>query len=66
MRTANEVRRCVNSARRMPTDVHVYETTDRDGIALHVAHVHYHPGYWSDRDNVTEIYEIPTRALTDL
>lgn len=47
-------------------DVHIYVTTDRTGTAVHVVHVHFHPGFWTDVQDVTDIYEIPTDALLTL
>ncbi|ARF56626.1 hypothetical protein [Streptomyces gilvosporeus] len=51
---------------RPSADVHIYVTTDRDGTTFHVVHVHFRPGFWTDVEDVTDIYEIPTEALTEL
>ncbi|MFE0137758.1 hypothetical protein ACFWY6_40305 [Streptomyces sp. NPDC059037] len=60
----------IRSSRRQPPTtvdaVHVYATTDRVGTALHVAYIHYTPGFWSNVDDVIDVYEIPTDTLTDL
>ncbi|WP_405530370.1 hypothetical protein OG592_21005 [Streptomyces avidinii] len=57
---------CIRRGRRSTATVSVYETTDREGTALHVAHVHYGPERFDGADFVTDIYEIPTAVLTDL
>ncbi|RSS79492.1 hypothetical protein [Streptomyces sp. WAC06614] len=64
--TTFTARQCIRRGRRNDATVSVYETCDRNGVALHVAHVHYGPGHYSGADFVTDIYEIPTAALTDL
>ncbi|MER5504165.1 hypothetical protein ABT052_02420 [Streptomyces sp. NPDC002766] len=68
--TAHQASASIRSARRQPGTVvdavHVYATTDRDGIPLHVGYVHYTPGYWTGVTDVVDVYEIPTDALTDL
>ncbi|MDD9378906.1 hypothetical protein M8Z33_20025 [Streptomyces sp. ZAF1911] len=46
--------------------VHVYAFTGRDGIPLHVVYIHHTPGRWHDANDVIDVYEIPTAALTDL
>jgi hypothetical protein len=61
-----DARSGINAARRSKADVHVYETVDRDGTPMHVAYAHYGPGTWDNVAYSTEIYEIPTAALTDL
>jgi len=67
---AHEAAASIRSARRQPGKVvdavHVYATTDRDGMPLHVGYVHYTPGYWTGVNEVVNVYEIPTDALTDL
>ncbi|MFE7596924.1 hypothetical protein [Streptomyces sp. NPDC057494] len=64
--TVHTARVSISAARKTADTVHVFETTDRDGISLHVAHVHLGPEHWSNGGFVTEIYVIPTAALTDL
>ncbi|MFE2758503.1 hypothetical protein [Streptomyces halstedii] len=64
--TVDTARRCIRRGRKSADAVHVYETTDRDGNGVHVAHVHFGPGHWGNVHFVTDIYEIPTQALTDL
>ncbi|KJY29954.1 MULTISPECIES: hypothetical protein [Streptomyces] len=59
-------RQCLRRARRSGDTVEIRQTTARDGSSVHVAHVHIGPGRWRDVDSVTDIYEIPTDALTDL
>ncbi|MEU9719068.1 hypothetical protein [Streptomyces sp. NPDC047976] len=59
-------RQCLRRARRNRDAVAVHQTTARDGSSVHVVHVHIGPGRWHDVDYVTDIYEIPTDALTDL
>ncbi|MEU4955117.1 hypothetical protein [Streptomyces lavendulae] len=59
-------RQCLRRARRNGHTVQVHQTTARDGSSVHVAHVHTGPGHWDAVDYVTDIYEIPTDALTDL
>ncbi|MDT0347541.1 hypothetical protein [Streptomyces litchfieldiae] len=61
-----DARAGINAARKYKADVQVHETTDRDGTPLHVAYAHYGPGTWDNAAFSTEIYEIPTAALTDL
>ncbi|MFJ2185931.1 hypothetical protein ACIOJG_35600 [Streptomyces anulatus] len=59
----------IRKARKSPKAVdavNVYAFTSRDGSALHVAYVHYTRGHWSNVDDVFDVYEIPTNALTDL
>ncbi|UUN28207.1 hypothetical protein [Streptomyces sp. FIT100] len=64
--TVDTARQIIRRARRSAAVVRVYETTDRDGNNIHLAHVHFGPGRWNDVDSVTDIYEIPTQALTAL
>lgn len=68
--SAYEAARSVRGARRRPAmavdAVHVYATTAYDGTPLHIAYVHYTPGYWTGVSDVVDVYEIPTDALTDL
>ncbi|MFB7410982.1 hypothetical protein ACFCZ2_27760 [Streptomyces sp. NPDC056202] len=64
--TVHTARVSISGARKTADTVHVYETTDRDGTSLHVAHVHYGPGHWDNGAFMTEIYEIPTTALLDI
>ncbi|MFE0275698.1 hypothetical protein ACFWZY_26905 [Streptomyces sp. NPDC058992] len=64
--TVDTARQVIRRARRSAAVVRVNETTDREGSSVHVAHVRFGPGRWSDVDSVTDIYEIPTQALTDL
>ncbi|MGP3687416.1 hypothetical protein ACTVZO_22400 [Streptomyces sp. IBSNAI002] len=59
-------RQCIRRGRRSNATVNVYETTDREGTALHVAYVHYGPELYDGADFVTDIYEMPTAALTAL
>ncbi|UUN28577.1 hypothetical protein [Streptomyces sp. FIT100] len=59
-------RQIIRRARRSAAVVRVFETTDRDGNNVHVAHVQFGRDRWRDVDSVTDIYEIPTKALTDL
>lgn len=61
-----DARAGINTARRSQANVHVYETTDRDGTPTHIAYAHHGPGTWDNVDHATEIYEIPTAALTAL
>jgi hypothetical protein len=60
----------VRAARRNPRKlfqaVNVYDTTDRTGVPIIVAYVHYQPGAWDNVTDYAHVYEIPTRALTDL
>ncbi|KUN28844.1 hypothetical protein AQJ23_07935 [Streptomyces antibioticus] len=67
--STDTARRLIRRARANRTGVaavHVYECTDRDGNALHIAYVHYAPDHWSNVTDGIDIYEIPTAALTDL
>ncbi|WP_327168807.1 hypothetical protein [Streptomyces subrutilus] len=64
--SVDTARRCIGRGRRAAATVHVYETTDRDGHSLHVAYLHFGPGIWDNADFLTDIYEIPTEALTSL
>ncbi|WP_371644037.1 hypothetical protein OG974_20835 [Streptomyces sp. NBC_00597] len=64
--TASTARQLIRRGRRANAAVHVYETTDRAGTALHIAHVHFGPELYDGVDFVTDIYEIPTEALTSL
>ncbi|KOG20004.1 MULTISPECIES: hypothetical protein [Streptomyces] len=64
--TVHTARGCIGAARKGVDTVHVYETTDRDGNSLHIAHVHQSFSYWNSGAFITEIYVIPTDALTDL
>ncbi|MGW7691016.1 hypothetical protein ACWGMA_19425 [Streptomyces asiaticus] len=64
--TVHTARACVSRGRRTAEAVHVYETTDRDGTRFHVVHVYFGSGHWTGVDFVTDIYEIPTEALTAL
>ncbi|MFE4656768.1 hypothetical protein ACFRFJ_08740 [Streptomyces hydrogenans] len=64
--TVHTARGCISAARKGVETVHVYETTDRDGNSLHIAHVHNSFRYWNNGAFITEIYEIPTAALTDI
>ncbi|RMI39753.1 hypothetical protein [Streptomyces triticirhizae] len=62
-----EARAEISRARRCRTaTVQVHETTDRDGKAMHIAHVMFEPGTWDDTPQVTDIFEIPTEAFTTL
>ncbi|WP_336318721.1 hypothetical protein [Streptomyces lavendofoliae] len=59
----------IRKARKSPTAVdavNVYAFASRDGAALHVTYVHFVPGHWSNVNEVFDVYEIPTAALTDL
>ncbi|MEU9498732.1 hypothetical protein [Streptomyces sp. NPDC048196] len=64
--TVDTARRHIRRGRHCAATVHVYETTDRGGSSFHVAYVHFGPGRWDNADFVTDIYEIPTEALTEL
>lgn len=64
--SVHTARNAISGNRRRADAVHVYETTDRDGTLIHIAHVYFGPGHWSNADHVTVIYEIPTEALTDI
>ncbi|MEU6755416.1 hypothetical protein [Streptomyces sp. NPDC046685] len=64
--SADTARRLIRRGRRSKAAISLYETTDRQGVALHVAHVHFGPELYDGADFVTDIYEIPTAALTDL
>ncbi|MFB7517439.1 hypothetical protein [Streptomyces sp. NPDC056144] len=64
--TIHTARVTISAARKTATSVHVYETTDRDGIAFHIGYVHYGPERWDNGSFITDIYVIPTAALTDL
>ncbi|MEV8589441.1 hypothetical protein AB0424_21155 [Streptomyces sp. NPDC051180] len=64
--TVHTARVSISGARKTADTVHVYETTDRDGNSLHVAHVHFGAGHWGNGAFMTEIYEIPTMALLDI
>lgn len=64
--SVHTARNSISGNRRSADAVHVYETSDRDGTRMHVAAVHFGPGRWSNVDDVTVIYEIPTAALTDI
>ncbi|MFF4736336.1 hypothetical protein ACFY2W_10645 [Streptomyces sp. NPDC001262] len=59
------IRKARKSLRTVDT-VNVYTCTGRDGTALHIAYIHYAPGQWTDIDDVIDVIEIPTAALTDL
>ncbi|MGR8009239.1 hypothetical protein [Streptomyces hypolithicus] len=59
-------RTAIRHSRSEAVAVHVYETTDRDGNGVHVAYAHFAPGRFDCVDSETDIYEIPTNALTDL
>ncbi|MET9597445.1 hypothetical protein [Streptomyces sp. NPDC006459] len=59
----------IRNARKSPRNVdvvNVYAFTGRDGIPLHVVYIHHAPGRWHGVDDVIDVYEIPTAALTDL
>ncbi|MEU7163855.1 hypothetical protein AB0A70_04315 [Streptomyces morookaense] len=59
----------IRKARKSPKavdTVNVYTCTDRTGTALHIAYVHFTPGHWDNVNDVIDVYEIPTAALTDL
>ncbi|WP_024760164.1 hypothetical protein [Streptomyces exfoliatus] len=58
--------RCIRQAYKAADAVQVHVTTDRDGNSFHVVHVCYGPGHWDKVRLVTDIYEIPSDALTDL
>ncbi|WP_405636588.1 hypothetical protein OHB53_35305 [Streptomyces sp. NBC_00056] len=66
--SADTVRGLIRRARKNTgvEAVHVYECTDRTGTPLHIAYVRFAQGRWSNVTDVTDIYEIPTAALTDL
>ncbi|MFE9931800.1 hypothetical protein [Streptomyces sp. NPDC005533] len=64
--TTTTARQLIRRGRRANAAVHIYETTDRDGTALHIAYVQFGPGLYDNVDSVTDIYEIPTEALTSL
>ncbi|WP_412076720.1 hypothetical protein ACLF6K_15870 [Streptomyces xanthophaeus] len=64
--SVDTARRLIRRGRRGNAAVRVYATTDRDGTPLHVAYVHFGPGLYDNVDAVTDIYEIPTEALTAL
>lgn len=64
--SANDLRAAIRSGRHQTGEAQVYETTDRTGLGLHVAYVHFGPGRWNGVTSVIEIFEIPTRALLDL
>ncbi|MFF9339299.1 hypothetical protein ACF1CG_05940 [Streptomyces sp. NPDC014773] len=64
--TAAMARKCLRMGHQVADAVTVYETTDRDGNAVRVVHVHYGPRRWSRVLFVTDIYEIPAAALTDI
>ncbi|MFD7237623.1 hypothetical protein ACFWAT_20235 [Streptomyces syringium] len=64
--TTTTARQLIRRGRRANAAVHVYETTDRDGTPLHIAHVQFGPGLYDNVEAVTDIYEIPTEALTSL
>ncbi|QDO42568.1 hypothetical protein FNV62_34595 [Streptomyces sp. RLB3-17] len=68
--TAHEAAASIRSARKQPSKVvdavHVYATSAYDGTPLHVGYVRYTPGYWTGVNEVINVYEIPTDALTDL
>ncbi|MFD9629336.1 hypothetical protein [Streptomyces violascens] len=63
---AADIRRARRQPKTIVDAVHAYATTDRDGIPLHIAYVHYTPGFWTGVADVIDVYEIPTDALTDL
>ncbi|QCX79107.1 hypothetical protein C9F11_27525 [Streptomyces sp. YIM 121038] len=62
--SADTARACIRRGRRGRANVRVFETTDRTGTAVHIVHIHFGPGRWRDIDAVTDIYEVPTAALT--
>ncbi|MFB7056891.1 hypothetical protein ACFCXT_27685 [Streptomyces vinaceus] len=64
--STDTARRLIRCGRRSTATVHVYETTDRAGTPLHIAHVHFGPELYDGADFVTDIYEIPAGALTSL
>ncbi|MFE3578915.1 hypothetical protein [Streptomyces vinaceus] len=64
--STHTARSCIRRGRRNAATVNVYETTDRQGTALHVAYVHHGSDLYEGVDFVTDIYEIPTAALTEL
>ncbi|WP_371497644.1 hypothetical protein OG871_17010 [Kitasatospora sp. NBC_00374] len=64
--SAHEARTAIRSWRRDGATVHVYRTTDRDGLDLHVAYARSAPGYWSRGETTVDIYEIPTESLLAL
>ncbi|NEA59501.1 hypothetical protein G3I60_36410 [Streptomyces sp. SID13666] len=64
--TVDTALQCIRRGRRGAATVHVYETTDRDGNSVHLAYVHFGTGRWSNAEFVTDIYEIPSVALTDI
>ncbi|MFD6229876.1 hypothetical protein ACFWFZ_23820 [Streptomyces sp. NPDC060232] len=64
--STDTARRLIRRGRRSTAIVNVYETTDREGTALHIAHVHFGSELYDGADFVTDIYEIPTEALTTL
>ncbi|MER6782719.1 MULTISPECIES: hypothetical protein [unclassified Streptomyces] len=63
--SVDTVWRLIKRYRRANAAVSVHETTDRDGVPLHVVHVEHGPIYEAT-DCCTDIFEIPTAALTDL
>ncbi|MFD6873192.1 MULTISPECIES: hypothetical protein [unclassified Streptomyces] len=63
--SVDTVWRLLKRYRRANAAVSVHETTDRQGTPLHVVHVHHGPIY-DATDFCTDIFEIPTAALTDL
>ncbi|MEU4727138.1 hypothetical protein [Streptomyces sp. NPDC023588] len=64
--TTSTARQLIRRGRRANAAVHIYETTDRDGTPIHIAHVQFGPGLYDNVESVTDIYEIPTAALTAL
>ncbi|MCX5273753.1 hypothetical protein [Streptomyces virginiae] len=64
--STDTARRLIRRGRRNNAAVRVYATTDRDGTPMHVAYVEFGPGLYDNVDAVTDIYEIPTEALTSL
>ncbi|MGW7138787.1 hypothetical protein [Streptomyces xanthophaeus] len=59
----------IRNARKSPKavdTVNVYAFTSRDGTPLHVAYIHHARGRWTGVNDVIDVYEIPTAALTDL
>ncbi|MGP3985104.1 hypothetical protein [Streptomyces sp. KR80] len=58
--------RAARKNRKAVDTVNVYTCTDRNGTALHIAYIHYAPGYWTGVNDVIGVYEIPTDALADL
>ncbi|WP_327073810.1 hypothetical protein OG196_22955 [Kitasatospora purpeofusca] len=64
--TVHEARTAIRSWRRDEATVHVYRTTDRDGVDLHVVYVRSAPGYWSGGEITVDVFEIPTATLLAL